>query len=96
MNQQTQDRIDLDAKAYIDGHHDSEVRRMCGHHYRSYSAGATAEATRYESRILELEEGLREMVKRAEQLYSMVEYPREDMSGETALIKAKQLLNPNK
>lgn len=40
----------------------------------------------------ELVEALKAMVKRNSQLYSMVEYPREDMSGETSLINAKALI----
>lgn len=52
----TNDNINAAAKFYVENNHDSEVRRMYGHHLRSFKEGAEWAKQALESRIKELEQ----------------------------------------
>lgn len=58
--------IDDAAKKYVESHKDGEVRRMYGHHYRSFQDGAKWENERNKAFHYELLEALKDLTAQVE------------------------------
>lgn len=64
------DLLDKAATSYVDGHRDSEVRRMFGHYYRAFCDGAIWENERSQSASKPADQSREEYFEQLEELYN--------------------------